>query len=299
MAQSTTDLMRSWLARQLPEEQLAWLDEHLGRLSASPSKQDLQLAFGLVPRKIGRRDLKLDDEDIRAAAEARQGWKPGQWSVDNAARVLLLATAAPALNAFSEQFASLCRYGDVAEQIACYSALPLLPQPDMLKPQVGEGLRTNMRAVFEAIAHDNPYPAERFEDHRWNHMVLKALFIGSELNPIYGLDQRANPELARILCDYAHERWAAHRAVSPELWRCVGPFAEGAMVDDLRRAATSNEREVRAAAALALSASPDPRALTVLDKLPRERAAIDAGVLTWASVGWASVASGPDHADNG
>ena len=68
-------------------------------------------------------------------------------------------------------------------------------------------------------------------------MVLKALFVETTLAPIVGLDERANPELARILRDYAHERWAAGRPVSPELWRCVGPFAtDAAALDDLDRA---------------------------------------------------------------
>ncbi len=56
-----------------------------------------------------------------------------------------------------------------------------------------------MRAVFEAIAHRNPYPKAHFDIHRCNRMVLKALFIRRPLAPIQGLDQRANPELARIM----------------------------------------------------------------------------------------------------
>ena len=66
-------------------------------------------------------------------------------------------------------------------------------------------------------------------------MVLKALFVGSALRPIQGLDARANPPLARMLSDYAHERWAAGRPVSPELWRCVGRFADAAALADLQR----------------------------------------------------------------
>ena len=38
-------------------------------------------------------------------------------------------------------------------------------------------------------------------------MILKALFIGTALQPIEGLERRWNPDLSRMLCDYAHERW--------------------------------------------------------------------------------------------
>ena len=57
-------------------------------------------------------------------------------------------------------------------------------------------------------------------------MILKALFVGSTLAPILGLDARANPELARILLDYAAERGAAGREITPELWRPVVPFSD-------------------------------------------------------------------------
>ncbi|MEM9029803.1 MAG: EboA domain-containing protein [Pseudomonadota bacterium] len=284
MTVSATDLLMSWIARQASAESLAWLEAQRAKLATGPSDRDLQLAIGLVPRKLGRDDLQLSDQDRAAASAARDGWDPNGWSIDVAARAMLLATAAPGLNAFADRYASLCRYGDVAEQIACYRALPLLPRPAELEPQVGEGLRTNMRAVFEAIAHNNPYPAEQFDEHRWNHMVLKALFIDSTLHPIVGLDRRANTDLARILCDYAHERWAAGRVVTPELWRCVGPFASAAMIDDLIRAADSDDALSKEAAALALRAAPDARAASVLSELPDEAAAAESGALTWTTV---------------
>ena len=111
-------------------------------------------------------------------------------------------------------------------------------------------------------------------------MVLKALFVGSRLAPIQGLDERANPELARILREYAHERWAAGRPVTPELWRCVGPFAvDASAIADLERALGGDAAEARGAA-LALAASPSPAALQVLASRP-EAAAIAAGDLTW------------------
>ena len=166
---------------------------------------------------------RLLPADIEQAGAARPGWDPSGLSVDQAARIaILLLKAGGEGEAFRDRFVQLCRTADIAEQVAFYRGLPLYPNPELLTHQAGEAARTNMRSVFEALAHNNPYPFEQFDENRWNHMVLKALFIGSKLFPIQGLGQRANVELSRILCDYAHERWAAGREVTPELWRSVG-----------------------------------------------------------------------------
>jgi hypothetical protein len=165
--------------------------------------------------------------------------------------------------------------------ITLYRGLPLYPEPEALHFEVGEGLRSNIRAVFEAIAHGNPYPREQFDQHRWNHMILKALFVGSRLAPIEGLDDRANPELARILRDFAHERWAAGRQAPPELWRCVGPFAaDEEALEDLQRAMGGNVAD-RTAAALALTMSPAPGAADILATDPDLAQAIGNGDFTW------------------
>ena len=163
----------------------------------------------MVPRRLGKDDLALTSDDLAAAQAARDGWDPVGWSVDEAARIALLCAAGSHNRPFAERFTELCRTADVGEAIALYRGLPLYPEPEALETQAAEGVRTNMRAIFEAVAHHSPYPREQFDENRWNHMVLKALFIDSTLAPIQGLEDRANPELARILCDYAHERWAA------------------------------------------------------------------------------------------
>jgi hypothetical protein len=175
----------------------------------------------------------------------------------------------------------LRRTADAGEMIALYRGLSLYPEPESLAFEVGEGLRSNMRAVFEAIAHNNPYPRDHFDEHRWNHMVLKALFVGSRLSPIMGIDERANPELARILLDYAHERWAAGRAVSPELWRCVGPFIDSLdALDDMQRVLAGTEIE-RRAAVLALSASSSAQARSLLDTSPEAARLVGEGRVDW------------------
>ena len=236
MSQAARQLLREWLRRQLDAAQNAWLDEQLANLEEDPSDGTLAIALGTAPRRLGKADLQSDPA---AAGEALPGWDPSGWSVVDASRVLMLS-GLPAAG-FAQRFQKLCSSADVAELVGLYRGLPLYPEPEKLEPQVGEGLRSNMRSVFEAIAHRNPYPRAHFGEHRWNHMVLKALFIGSPLAPIQGLDERANPELARILCDFAHERWAAGRAVPAELWRCVGPCAEGHVLDALIRVFLSKD----------------------------------------------------------
>jgi hypothetical protein len=277
-------LLRDWLRRQLTPEQNAWLDEQGAALRRDPSDVALDIALGLAPRRLGKADLALLQADLAAASEAIAGWDPRGWTVADAARILLLSGLPPGGKPFAQRFTELCRTADVSELITLYRGLPLYPDQPALEHQVGEGLRSNIRAVFEAIAHHNPYPKTHFGQHRWNHMVLKAIFVGSPLAPIQGLDERANAELARILCDFAHERWAADRPVPYEVWRCVGPFAEGRAVEDLARVLGSDEQLERRAAALALAASPDRKAAQLLKNLPALAADIQGRKLTWTTL---------------
>ena len=78
------ELLHGWLARQLDDTGLAWLDEQLGK--AGGADRDLYLAIGLAPRKLGKADLQLDPDDLAAADAARLGWNPADWSIDQAAR---------------------------------------------------------------------------------------------------------------------------------------------------------------------------------------------------------------------
>jgi hypothetical protein len=284
MSDAGRTLLREWLLRQVDATGARWLDGQIAALSKDSSDAALDFALGMIPRRLAKAALALTASDLAAAGKAVAGWDPGGWSVTDAARILLLSGLPAAGKPFAERFRALCRTADAAELVTLYRGLPLYPDPAALEEQAGEGLRSNMRGVFEAIAHRNPYPKAHFDDHRWNHMVLKALFIGSPLAPIQGLDERANPELARIMCDFAHERWAAGRPVSFEIWRCVGPFAEGRAIDDLARVLASGEAIERRAAALALAASPDRRAAQLLLEVPALAGDISRHRLSWATL---------------
>ncbi|MCA0851131.1 EboA domain-containing protein [Salipiger thiooxidans] len=233
------ELLRRWVLDQAGPE-AGWTAQSLDTLARSGQARDLYIFMGLAPRRLGKADLRLGPDDLAAAETARPGWSPAGWSIDGAARVLALLIF-PTPRPFAELFKDLRRTADVAELIALYRGLPLYPEPESLDFEVGEGLRSNIRAVFEAIAHDTPYPRDHFDDHRWNHMVLKALFVDTRLTPILGLRERANPELARILVDYAEERLAAGRPVPEDLWIPLSPFREDPKVASLLRGAGREE----------------------------------------------------------
>ncbi len=278
---SPRELLDRWLARQLPAEATAWLQQSVAKLQAPAPDGDLYMAVSLVTRKVGKADLRLDAADLRDADAARAGWDPRGWSADQAARVRLLLALESDAARVSRCLDQLCITAVVSELAAFYRGLPLYPEPPRYVERATEGLRTNMKNVFESIAHRNPYPSEQFPEAAWNQMVLKALFVGSVLWPIVGLDTRSNPALARMLRDYAHERWAAGRPVSPELWRCVGPHATGAALEDLEKVLKQGTDPERKAAALALRASPDASAATVLQRDPGLARLAGEGKLTW------------------
>jgi hypothetical protein len=291
MSDSPAQLLQVWIGRQAAPEAVAWTDQKYSEIIRDPSNRALGVAMSMVPRKIGKADLLLSAEDYAAADRARRGWEPVGWTLDIAARVLLLLGAARGSLPFADRLKALASTSDVGELISIYRGLPLYPDQPSLRAFAAEGLRTAMRSVFEAVAHHNPFPAEQFAESAWNHMVLKALFIETTLGPIRGLDHRWNPELARILCDYAHERWAASRPVSPELWRGVGRFAEESDLDDLARVLKTGSVAEKMAAALALSESERPAAARLLAAEPALVVSIESGSLKWANVQSEALAS--------
>ncbi|MBI1346448.1 hypothetical protein GC163_09170 [bacterium] len=258
-------LLERWLTARLEPAALAWLDEKLQAVAAG-DKKTLFLSFGLTARKVGKNDLKLNSDDLAAASTLRPGWNPRFWTVDQAARVLFVlkfpaTEAEPFVAVLDQLFAA----GEVHELVALYQGLPLYPHQSALQLRCAEGQRTNIPAVFKAIAHHNPFPSEQLNEDQWNQLVLKCLFIGIALDPIFGIDDRANARLAKMLTDFAHERWAAKRQVSPELWRCVGPFADDAMLNDLEHVLKTGTEPERQAATLALESCPAPRAAQLIN----------------------------------
>jgi hypothetical protein len=243
-------LLSHWLVAALPADKWQWLTAQIQAIAAGAPDRQVFTSFSLLSRQVGKADLALTAAQIAAAEALCPGWSPQTWSVDQAARSLLLLSLPqddPAQVA--RRFEQLFTTSGLQELIALHQTLPLLPYPDRYRFWADEGVRSHMKGVFEAIALRNPYPMQHFDEAAWNQMVLKALFIESDLAPIYGLDQRRNPTLARMAIAYVHERWAAKRRVNPELWRLVAPFVTDAIRPDLERGLAMDDPEQRAAIA--------------------------------------------------
>jgi hypothetical protein len=279
----TKNLLRQWLQGRLPDRSNEWLDGKLRQLTADPSDRNLLLAFGAVPRFTGKEPLRPTDAERAAAHQVREGWNPAAWTLDQAARVLLLLTVpADHPDRYLRTLDGLFGAAEVGELTALYLSLPLLPHPELHRSRAAEGFRTNMNVVFNAIALDNPYPAEYLDEAAWNQMVLKAIFIGSSLHRIYGLDKRTNLVLAGTLLDFAHERWAAKRPVPFELWRCVGPFMDRTTLPDVERVFNTGTETEQQAIALACAKSRNEEVYELLkSKRPDLSERITNGELTW------------------
>jgi hypothetical protein len=278
--------LQHWLDVRLDATAAQWLRAAVAEIQAESGTSDRALfrCVSLASRKLGKAPLALDAQALTVADRVRPGWDPSGWTIDQAGRVRLLLASDSEGPDFVRRLDALCTTADIDELVAFHRGLPLYPDPPQHRARAAEGLRSNMKVVFEAVAHRNPYPAEQLADDAWNQMVLKALFVGSALDPIVGLDRRANASLARMLGDYAHERWAARRPVNPELWRCIGPFASGPLLADLARVLDEGTAPERAAAVLALRTAADPEAARLLDRHGALRDAVARHGIDWTTV---------------
>src|SRR5690606_1820974 len=120
MATSPASLLRGWLNHRVDPEVLVWLDGRIDAVRGGDVKS-LYLAFGLVPRKTGKNDLSLPKAELLKAEDARAGWDASTWSVDHAARTLLvLAMPADDPAVYLEVLDRLFGAGEVGELVALY-----------------------------------------------------------------------------------------------------------------------------------------------------------------------------------
>jgi hypothetical protein len=275
-------LADEWISQKADGPGIAWFRGALRDVTHAANERALGVAIGLAPRRLGKADLALPAAELARADALRPGLDLGDWSVDQLARVALMAATHSGDDAaFASRFDGFCATAEINELIALCRGLPLYPGPALIEPRAREAVRSGIKPVFEAVAHRNPYPRETFAEDAWNQMVVKAFFMGSTLWPIQGLDERANPRLARMLVGLAQERWAAQRPVSGEVWRCVAPHADGEGIAALTHGWTTGNDKERLAIALALQAAPQIRVDLSASKLADLQARLISEKIAW------------------
>jgi hypothetical protein len=280
---SAQTLLLDWLKRRIPEDGLAWLEEKAALLATGAPDKTLFSSFSACVRHAGKAPLSLAGPDLEAARDSVADWDPSDWTCDQAARIFLLLSLAPGPHS-AKLIDQLWQTADMGESVALQKALAVLPYPEGHLARAREAIRSNIKAVFEAIATRNPYPSLHFDALGWNQMIVKTFFVDVPLSLVVGIERRANPPLSRMLADLAHERWAAGRPFPPDLWRCVGPCADAKALADLAKVLASGSPLEKRAAALALKSCPDSQAALILASDPALEKAARSGSLTWETL---------------
>ncbi|MFC9973918.1 EboA domain-containing protein [Spirillospora sp. NPDC127200] len=198
------DDLRRRLAATLPERAARWLAEARETVRADASAIDV--VFPVAGRQCGRGPLPGG---------------PGGWTIDDAARVLLLDALPPGRSVLGDVLPRLYRHGDAAERRGVLRALGPLDRADGLGPGavplVEDAIRTNDTRLIGAALHGG-YAARHLDAAAFRQAVLKCVFTGIPLSEVTGLAGRADPELGRMLADHVRERLAADREVPADLW---------------------------------------------------------------------------------
>ena len=274
------------LATRIDAKGKAWLDGKIEQLVREYSERDFYLTFNLIPRFSGKKPLKPDTDELQRLEALRNGLDLSNWTVDQVGRnLILLYIPFDDLEFYHITLKNLFETAGVDELVALYAGLPLSPLGEELKDRAAEGIRTNMTAVFDAMALNNPYPKDYFGDEAWNQMILKAFFMERPIYRILGVEDRHNEKLAHMISDYAHERWAANRITMPEMWRAIGTFVNDTLLADLRRMLEDPDKLQQQAAALACYNSGSERARTLLLNQSDLKNNIENNTINWQEIG--------------
>ena len=211
-----SELIKEYCLNQIQNENIkTWLDQKLQMIK---SDQEFFISFALVNKKIPRDLVQPTLEQVKNFHRINPEFTIENWTLDQLCRLSLLMNY-PLLNL--QNLTKLISVADTQEQITIYKSIFYLKNASQYTPLVVDGIRTNITGIFDAITLKNLYPAKYFSQDQWNQMVLKAIFMERPVYQIEGIDHRKNEKLAIILFDYARERWAASRRVTPELWRMM------------------------------------------------------------------------------
>jgi hypothetical protein len=213
-------------------------------MAAREKLVDNPAAVGSVVPAVGRRVGRGP-----VAGTSVSGGVLFTWTVDDAARALLLDALGERV---ADELEPLYRHGDSAERRAVLRWIGRLGDSWAPPPAlniVEDALRSNdPRLVAAALG---PWAVRHLDAATLRQAVLKCVFVGVPLAGLDGLAERADPELARMLASYVHERVAAGRTVPADVWPLIDahpPEAELAAITAELGHAVPERRQAAAAA---------------------------------------------------
>ncbi|MDR4950991.1 EboA domain-containing protein [Chryseobacterium sp. ES2] len=224
---NSCEALYSLIQTRLSEDQMDWMKTVMLFENENLFFQN----FGRISRMIPSTSLQWSPSEKIVLEQLYPGLTSGQWNLQQICRCLLMVYIPEDQNVAIIQ--QLTQSADIGELICIYKGVFFLENAFEFVPLVEEGIRTNITSVFDAIALLNPFAAKYLSLNSWNQLVLKTLFMGRPLYQITNLDLRKNEMLAFIATDFVHERWAAGRTVSPEIWRLMDGFVNKEITSDL------------------------------------------------------------------
>lgn len=270
--------LKNVIEASIAQPVITWLETKTEKIIAEDSSKELYLTYSILASKLSVEEEPVYSEENNLTKYLKDR-KANQLEIG---RLYLLVRVLEAKEAFFvNPVLNIIQIADKEELITFLKYLILLPGAERFKPSAVEALRTNIATVFDAIAMNNPYPQLYFNDQEWNQMYLKAVFIQRKLEDIIGVDERANKDLARIISDYAHERWAASRTIEPYFWRPVAKFLDETLLADMERLLKSRNVAENRVAALCCYYSDNPLAKTLMLNYPVLQHQITANKINW------------------
>ncbi|HEA29384.1 MAG TPA: hypothetical protein ENH91_05230 [Leeuwenhoekiella sp.] len=274
------EIIQTYATNCMSDSAQEWLKDKTKKILEEESSREFFLTYTLLAQKVTAEPIKFKGE-----TEVENYLKKQEANVLEIARIYFLNTILTANTAvFTPQVAKIIQVADAKELETFLKYLLFLPQLEAFKMVAVDALRTNIASVFDALALYNSYPAEYFEDKQWNQMFLKAAFMQRPLQHIVQVDQRANEDLARIISDYAHERWAAGRDIDPYFWRPVAGFINETLLRDMQRLLASDNSAARKAAALCCHKSENQEAKKLLVNYPELYQLAESDKLNWNTI---------------
>ena len=196
------------LYQKLSATQEKWLNDAIDDIRSNHETKDTHLFYSAMASR------QLTSQALRDS--------PGHWNIDEAARVILLQTCidSSADNRYDIVWHAY-RLGDENEKAAYIKGLSILDPSAELQDIALHTGRTNNVQLFSAIALHNTYPAVHYDDRAFEQLVLKALFLGLNIDHVESLSQRLHTELSNKCMDLVRERLAADREPPVSIWLAI------------------------------------------------------------------------------